>query len=70
MLIATLIALIVKLADAEIIIPNFVLSIFTMLGAMTLPLIMIIIGGNIYVDFHNKGKIYLAEIIKFVSIKI
>ncbi|MBN2603149.1 MAG: AEC family transporter, partial [Candidatus Thermoplasmatota archaeon] len=58
-LIATLIALTIKLTSANIIIPTFVLSIFSLLGAMTLPLIMIIIGGNIYVDFRNKGKIYL-----------
>ena len=68
-LIATLIALTVKLIGAEIIIPNFVQSIFSLLGAMTLPLIMIIIGANIYVDFQNKGKLYLSEIIKFLTIK-
>ncbi len=68
-LIATLIALTVKLIGAEIIIPNFVRSIFSLLGAMTLPLIMIIIGANIYVDFQNKGKLYLSEIIKFLTIK-
>ena len=70
MLIATLIALTVKLIGAEIIIPNFVQSIFSLLGAMTLPLIMIIIGANIYVDFQNKGKLYLSEIIKFLTIKM
>ena len=30
---------------------------------------MIILGGNIYVDFQKKGKIFTHEIIKFVLLK-
>jgi malate permease and related proteins len=36
---------------------------------MTLPLLMIILGGSLYIDFQKKGKIYLKEILKFVAIK-
>ena len=36
---------------------------------MTIPLIMFILGGNIYVDFQKKGRIFTLEIIKFVLIK-
>ena len=68
-LIATLTALTLKLIGIDSLIPNFIPSIFSLLGAMTLPLIMIIIGANIYVDYQNKGKLYLSEIIKFLTIK-
>jgi len=30
---------------------------------------MIILGGNIYLDFRGKGEFYMSEIIKFVLIK-
>jgi len=36
---------------------------------MALPLIMIILGGSLYLDFKQKGKIYYREIVKFVTIK-
>jgi predicted permease len=36
---------------------------------MTLPILMIILGGNIYVDFKNKGELFVVEIIKFLFIK-
>ena len=36
---------------------------------MTIPLLMIILGGNIYLDFQNKGQLQFAEIVKFVIIK-
>jgi predicted permease len=36
---------------------------------MTIPLIMMILGGNIYIDFHKKGKIQTLEIFKFVTVK-
>jgi len=36
---------------------------------MTIPLIMLILGGNIYLDFQKKGALRVVEIIKFVVIK-
>jgi predicted permease len=36
---------------------------------MALPLIMIILGGSLYLDFKQKGKIYYTEIIKFLAVK-
>lgn len=68
-LIATIIGLILVLVDFQIYVPSFIVQIFTLLGAMTLPLIMLIIGGNIHLDFQRKGKLYLGEIIKFILIK-
>jgi predicted permease len=68
-LIITIIALIIKLSGTQNYIPYFVKQIFVLLGGMTIPLIMIILGGNIYLDFQKKGKIQLFEISKFVIIK-
>jgi len=68
-LIFTILALIIKLSGTQDYIPYFVLQIFELLGGMTVPLIMIILGGNIYLDFQKKGKIQLFEISKFVIIK-
>jgi len=68
-LIATLIAIGIRLAGVQDAVPSVVVSIFTLLGGMTIPLIMIILGGNIYMDFHKKGKLEILEITKFVIIK-
>jgi malate permease and related proteins len=68
-LIFTIIAIIIKLSGTHNYIPYFVSQIFTLLGGMTVPLIMIILGGNIYLDFQKKGKMQLFEISKFVIIK-
>ncbi len=68
-LIATILGLVIVLANFVIFIPGFVVEIFILLGAMALPLIMIIIGGNIYLDYQQKGRLYIGEIIKFVIIK-
>ena len=68
-LIVTLLAVLIRLAGFQNAIPNFVLSILTLVGGMTVPLLMIILGGNIYLDFQNKGQPQFAEIVKFVIIK-
>ena len=49
--------------------PTFVISIFQMLGGMALPLLMLILGGNIYRDFRGKGRVYIIEVVKFVFLK-
>ena len=67
--IVTFIALIIRLSEIQNVIPNFLMRIFYLLGGMTIPLIMILLGGNIYVDFQKKGKIQTFEITKFVIIK-
>jgi predicted permease len=62
-------AIIIRLAGVQDFIPGFILSIFSMVGGMTVPLIMLILGGNIYLDFQKKGRVRVAEIIKFIAIK-
>ena len=68
-LIATILAVIIRLGGVQDVIPDFVISIFALLGGMTIPLIMIILGGNIYNDFKKKGQLQFVEITKFVIIK-
>jgi len=67
--IATIIALFIRLAGIQTYVPSVVLTIFTMLGAMTVPLLMLVIGGSLSLDFQRKGKIYSGELVKFVIIK-
>ncbi len=68
-LVSTAFAVAVRLAGLEVYLPRFLVTIFTMLGNMTLPLLMIILGGSLYVDFQKAGTIYFKEILKFVAIK-
>jgi predicted permease len=68
-LIATVLAVIVQLLNARDYLPDFVQSILQILGGMALPLILIILGGSLYLDIRQKGRFYYGEIIKFVIVK-
>jgi predicted permease len=68
-LIATVIAVSLRLAGFETYLPRFLVTMFTMVGGMTLPLLMIILGGSLYIDFQKKGRVYYWEILKFVAVK-
>jgi len=68
-LFATILAIVVQLFNGREYLPNFVESIFEIMGNMALPLIMIILGGSLYLDFHQGGKFYIKEISKFLVIK-
>jgi len=67
--IATIISIILILVGARSHIPDLFISILTILGAMTVPLLMIILGGNVFVDTQLHQKIQIIEILKFVIIK-
>ncbi len=67
--IVTLVAVGIRLLSVHTYIPDIVYSVATVVGAMSLPLIMIILGGNIYIDFRKKEKLRTFEIVKFVLIK-
>ena len=69
MLIVTLLATLVRLMDLQVYIPAFVLGGLKMVGSMTVPLLMLIIGGNIYVDFKNRRTILVRELILFLCVK-
>jgi len=68
-LIATVLAVTFKLTGSDIVIPNFIVSITEIVGATALPLIMLAIGGNVYVDFTRHGKIDFKVSMKFVITK-
>jgi len=68
-LIVTVVAIVVQVIGVNEYLPEFFVSIFDILGAMALPLVMIILGGSLYLNFHQKGKLYLAEITKFIIVK-
>jgi malate permease and related proteins len=68
-LIATVLAIVLRLLGVNAYIPDFVYSILHSLGDMALPLIMLILGGSLYLDYKQKGKIYNGEILKFLAIK-
>jgi predicted permease len=69
-LVATILAVIVQLLGVKSYLPGFVHDILRILGGMALPLIMIILGGSLYLDFQQSGKkLYYKEIIKFLVIK-
>jgi predicted permease len=69
MIIVTVVATFIRLMDFQVYIPSFLLNGLRMVGGMTVPLLMIIIGGNIYIDFKNKGKLLIPEITSFLIIK-
>ncbi len=68
-LIMTLTALTFRLLGVHRLIPGFIISQLSIIGAMALPLVMIILGGNIFMDFKAKGGFKRLEVIKFVLIK-
>ncbi len=68
-LISTVLAAGIKLFGGENHLPTFILNVFHMLGAMSLPLLMLILGGSLYVDFQGKGPIYMKEVLKFTLLK-
>jgi predicted permease len=68
-LVVTVIAVIIQLTNLDEYLPDFIVTIFDILGAMALPLVMLILGGSLYLNFHQKGKLYVAEIAKFIVIK-
>lgn len=72
-LLATIVGLVIGLVSARDYIPDFFVTIVTMVGAIATPLFMLILGGNIYNDLMYKAREgrswYTREVIKFVVIK-
>jgi malate permease and related proteins len=72
-LILTLVGLIIGLTGVQSDVPDFVITILTLVGGMSVPLFMLILGGNIYNDFVSTAvegrKFYPAEIVKFTLVK-
>ncbi len=68
-LIATIFAVVIKITGFYKYLPQFVYSVFSEVGKITIPLIMIVVGGNIYLDILKKQKFLMVENIKFVLVK-
>jgi malate permease and related proteins len=72
-MISSFVGIILGLIAIKQYIPGFAIIILTMVGAMAMPLFMLILGGNIYQDFISKenGKVRFEtiEIIKFAAVK-
>ncbi|HPR49787.1 MAG TPA: AEC family transporter [Spirochaetota bacterium] len=68
-LIATLVALILVISGLNSCLPEFIIKISATIGNMAVPLIILIIGGSIYIDFQKKERIYWLEILKFILCK-
>jgi len=66
---ATILAVVFKLTGIDAAIPDFVISITEIVGATALPLLMLNIGGNVYVDFARRGKFNYQSSVRFVLIK-
>jgi predicted permease len=72
-MVVTIIGLLIGLAGIASHIPEFLIMILTLVGAMALPLFMLILGGNVYNDYMYSGpegrKIYWWEVAKFILVK-
>lgn len=68
-LISTIIALMISFAGLRDHVPAFVIETSKLIGNISLPLIMIFIGGNIYVDYLNRQKIQIKELLIFLLLK-
>ncbi|MBF0542262.1 MAG: AEC family transporter [Nitrospirae bacterium] len=72
--VATIFTLAVRLIGFNKYLPNFVLNGLMMVGGMSLPLLLLIIGANVHTEYHlsrvNAGNnIEWVEIIKFLITK-
>lgn len=67
--IMTVLGIIIRLTGIHASIPGFFLSGLESVGGMAVPLLMLILGGNMLIDFKRIRKIKPAEVLKFISFK-
>lgn len=68
-LIATVLALAIRLAGLDSLVPRFVGDGLTLVGAMAVPLLMLVLGGNIYLDMKGSERPAYLENAKFIVMK-
>jgi predicted permease len=68
-LIATILAIVLRLSDLSTYVPDFFIAICTIIGQTAVPLIIIIIGGTIFIDFQKRGDIQKGAMVQFVIYK-
>ncbi|MFP4452985.1 MAG: hypothetical protein ACLFPI_06400 [Desulfobacterales bacterium] len=54
---ATLVATVIRLSGLHACVPDFLIDAIRMVGHMALPLLMIILGGSIYVDCKDDKPV-------------
>ncbi len=68
-IIITIFSIFLKIYNLDRYIPNFIIDITKRIGALSIPIILLIIGGNIYIQFEKKSNIKWIEISYFVIVK-
>jgi predicted permease len=68
-LVATVLAVVFTLSSAHQYVPAFITSGLALVGNMAVPLLMIILGGNIFLDMQKSGRLAIKETLKFIGIK-
>jgi predicted permease len=68
-LVATVLAVAFTLSGAHQYVPTFITSGLALVGNMAVPLLMIILGGNIFLDMQKSGRLAIKETLKFICIK-
>lgn len=67
--VSTIVAILLVLFKLDTHVPAFFIGALSMVGAMAIPLLMVVVGGNIYLDFKQTRKFNYFEVFKFVLIK-
>lgn len=67
--VATLLAIGAALLGAKTWMPRVVLSTLSTVGDISAPLLMLVLGGSLYLDAKSSGKVYWGETMKFVALK-
>lgn len=68
-LLATIAGISVVFCGLSRFVPDFVNESLMMVGKMSTPLLMLIFGGSMYLDYRDKGRIEFVEIVKFIIAK-
>lgn len=66
---ATVLAILLKLGGLDVYLPGFLKSTFLAVGAISTPIIFLILGGNIYLDLAGMKKFYAGRVAWFVLVK-
>jgi hypothetical protein len=64
-LLATVIGIVLGLFHFKDFIPDFIVSILSLLGDMTVPLLMLILGGNIFINYKKHGLSNVKDTLLF-----
>jgi predicted permease len=67
--VATLLAVVLRLTGTHAFVPESAYGIIELLGGMAIPLLMLVIGGNLFIDSQQRRKVAVAEVAWFVTTK-